>query len=215
MKSFKLLGSIGAAALFAAYGCAVEVEETSTTAGAGGSGATGTTTTSTVVGPGPGPTTVAGPSTSTGNMVPDDESSSCANAVALMGGMNSQSGVKYLAAEGILAEPNDKDFFKVTLKEGDWVNIGTQANPDDDPMMVDTVVSLLSADGKTVIAEVDDSFPRASTDSNFDYRVPADGTYCLQVQEFSAWAGMAPEGDPNYAYVLVVVPYDADNVKAF
>jgi hypothetical protein len=213
MKSFKLLGSIGAAALFMAYGCAVEVEETTTTAGAGGSGSSSSST-STVVGPGPGPTTTAGPSTSTGNMTPDDESSSCANAVELKLGMNNQSGVKFYAAEGILAEPNDKDFFKLSLKKGDWVNIGTQANPDDDPMLVDTVVSLLSADGKDVYAEVDDSFPRSSTDTNFDYRVPADGTYCFQVQEFSAWAGMDPEGDPNYQYALVVVPYDADNVAA-
>jgi hypothetical protein len=148
-------------------------------------------------------------------MTPDDESDACANAVELKAGKNNQSGVAFLFGEGILAEPNDKDFFKFTAKKGDYINVGTNANPDDDPMLVDTVVTLLSADGKTVFAEVDDSFPRVSTDSNFDFRVPADGTYCLQVQEFSAWAGMDPEGDPTYQYTAVVIPYDDANLAAF
>lgn len=205
MKSFKILGSFGVAALFAAYGCSVEVEETN---GAGGGNASSSST-STVVGPGP-TTSVAGPQSSSSGMLMD-ESSSCANAVALKAGSNQ--GLSFLLGEGVLAEPNDKDFFTFTAKKGDWINVGTEANPDDDPMMVDTVVSVLSADGKTVFAEVDDSFPRVSTDTNFEFRVPADGTYCLQVQEFSAWNGMEPEGDPNFSYAVAVIPYDAANVK--
>lgn len=215
MKSFKLLGPVGAMAMIAAYGCGVSVEETASSGAGGAGGAGSNTSSSVVVGPGSGPTTTSGPSTSTGTTPPPDESTSCANAVELAPGMNSQSGVKYFAAQGVLAEPNDKDYFKLALKKGDWVNIGTEANPDDDPGLVDTVVALLSEDGKEVFAEVDDSFPRASTDSNFDFHVPADGTYCFQVQEFSAWAGNDPEGDPNFAYALVVVPYDADNLSVF
>lgn len=212
MKSFKLLGAMGLMTV-AAAACSGSTD-TGDTSGAGGSGGA---TASNGVGPSSsvaGPTSsVAGPSSSSG-MTPADESKSCADAIALKAGKNNQSGVGYLFAEGVLAEPNDKDFFTFTAKKGDWINVGTQANPDDDPMLVDTVVTLLSEDGKTVFAEVDDSFPRVSTDSNFDFRVPADGTYCLQVQEFSAWAGMDPEGDPTYQYAAVVIPYDDANLTA-
>jgi hypothetical protein len=209
MQSFKLLGSIGLATLFAGYGCSVEVTET--TGAAGGTGGAGST--STVVGPGP--TTAVGPmSSSSTGMPPTDESTGCENAVELAAGMNSMSGVKYLAAEAILAVAEDKDYFKFTAKKGDWINLGTEGGGDGDPAIVDPVVTLFSADGKTKFAEVDDSFPRIDTNSNFDFRIPADGTYCVEVQEFSTWKNVDPKkGDDTLAYALVVVPYDADNLK--
>jgi hypothetical protein len=124
-----------------------------------------------------------------------------------------KSGVSFLAAQGVLGEENDKDFFKFTAKKGDWVNFLTEANPDDDPMMVDTVLTVFDADGKTQLAEADDAYPRGTTpDSSFNFRIPADGTYCLQVQEFSTWKGMASKFDPSFAYAAVVVPYTAENL---
>jgi|GEM_PF-2759237 len=211
MKSFKLLGAVGLITMVAAAACGGEsASDTDGSGGATASASVGNGPSSSVAGP---TSSVAGPASTGSGMTPDDESKSCADAVELKAGKNNQSGISYLFAEGILAEPNDKDFFKFTAKKGDYINVGTIANADDDPMLVDTVVSLLSADGKTVFAEVDDSFPRISTDSNFDFRVPADGTYCLQVQEFSAWAGDDPEGDPTYQYAAVVLPYDDANLK--
>ena len=208
MQSFKLLGSVGLATLFAAYGCSSDIE---TTDGAGGAGGTGST--SVVVGPGP-TSSVAGPmnSSSTG-MASVDESSGCENAVELVAGVNSMSGVKYSAATAVLAVAEDKDYFKFTAKKGDWFSIGTEGGADGDAAVIDPVITLFTADGKTAIAEVDDSFPRVDTNANFDFRVPADGTYCIEVQEFSTWKNVEPKkGDESLAYAAVIIPYDAENL---
>lgn len=108
MHTFKVLGSVGVATLFAAYGCSVTVTDTGTTSGTGG---TGGGSTSTVVGPGP-TSTAAGPTSSSSSGMPmPDESTGCADAVELAAGVNSMDGVKYLAAKAVLAVAEDKDYF--------------------------------------------------------------------------------------------------------
>lgn len=211
MHTFKVLGSVGVATLFAAYGCSVTVTDTGTTSGTGG---TGGGSTSTVVGPGP-TSTAAGPTSSSSSGMPmPDESTGCADAVELAAGVNSMDGVKYLAAKAVLAVAEDKDYFKFTAKKGDWINLLTQGGGNGDTAIIDPVITLFSADGLTPLAEVDDSFPRIDTNSNFYFRIPADGTYCVEVQEFSTWKNVEPKkGDDTLTYDLVVVPYDADNLK--
>ncbi len=211
MKSLYLVGSVGLAALFLAYGCAVTVKESTPGVGTGGAGGKKTVS---VTAPSSTTTGTGGTTSGTGGMAPADESTSCADAVALAQQMNNQ-GVTLFAAQGILNPAGDKDYFRFTAKKGDWINLHTEANTMDDPMMVDTVITLFTQDGKTQLAEVDDAWPRGNTpDSDMDFHVPLDGTYCLQVQEFSSWKkGATPKGDPSFQYVAVMVPYSADNLK--
>lgn len=99
--------------------------------------------------------------------------------------------------------PGDLDYFSFTGTAGQWIAINTTANPDDDPAMVDTVVTLFDS-SMTQIAENDDAFPRANTDSEIIIRLPADGTYYLLVQEWSTWAGEPDEGMASFTYDLDV-----------
>ncbi len=215
MKSLYWLGSVGLTALFVAYGCAVTVKETPGT-GSGGAGGSKKITTS-VTGPGSTTSTgMGGNASGTGGSAPADESTSCANAVELAKQTNMQNGLVFYDGGGILAEAGDKDYFKFTAKAGDWILVLTDANPMDDPMMVDTVATLFSADGKNQLAEADDGYPRAGTpDSEFSYHVVTAGTYCLQIQEFSSWKkGATPKGDPSFKYRPIIVPLDAANLMA-
>jgi hypothetical protein len=152
---------------------------------------------------GPGPA-----SSSTGTGGSTDESTSCADAVNLTEAMNAAGGVFYEYDGAVINPPGDEDYFKITVEAGQYWLIGTEANPMDEMGRVDTVVTLLSEDGNTQLAEVDDSFPRVSTDTEMFHRFVAAGTYCLKVQEFSTWNGDAPLGDPSFVYRIFGVPID-------
>lgn len=109
-----------------------------------------------------------------------------------------------MPAEGrAISEPGDLDYYSFEGTEGQWISITTEANPDDDPEMVDTVLTLYDA-SMSQIAENDDAIPRANTDSEIITRLPADGTYYVLVQEFSTWFGDPDEGMPSFQYDLVV-----------
>ncbi len=112
-------------------------------------------------------------------------------------------------AEGAIGTAGDHDFFTFEGTAGSWVAISTEANPDDDPEMVDTVITLYDG-SMTQIAENDDAFPRASTDSEIIIRLPADDTYYVEVQEWTTWADDTPEGDPSFTYTLRVIEIDPD-----
>jgi hypothetical protein len=101
---------------------------------------------------------------------------------------------------------NDRDFWRFEGTAGDWVAINTTANADDDPMMVDTVITLYDST-RTQIAENDDRIPRGDTDSEIVIRLPSTGTYYIEVQEFSTWMPEdppAPEGMGSFQYELAV-----------
>ncbi len=210
-RAFGLFTLASATALIAAAGCSVQVEELDDGSGVGGSGggsSSSVTATSGTVQP---QTTATGTGTSTGTGTgggaPADESTNCADAVPLEAKMNN-SGLTFYDAEAYLAEAGDSDYFKFTAKAGDWIQLFTDANPMDDTDMVDTVLTLYNEDGSTQLAEVDDAFPRQTTDSELIYQVVADGTYCLKVWEFSDWNGDTPEGGPTFKYRVGNVPID-------
>lgn len=165
---------------------------------------------SSVAGPGSGggPAGPGPASSSTGMGGNTDESTSCADAIPLTEAMNAAGGVFYEYDGAVINPPGDEDFFKITVEAGQYWVIGTEANPMDEMGRVDTVVTLLSEDGMTQLAEVDDSFPRVSTDTEMFHRFVAAGTYCLKVQEFSTWNGDSPLGDPSFVYRLFGVPID-------
>src|SRR5262245_45152104 len=195
MRFTHLIGlfTIGSGLAFAAVACDSDVN-----------GDTGTGTASGGQGPGPaGP----GPNTGTGAMgtggMPD-EGTSCDDAIVMTQAANGQ-----WESNGVVNPAGDTDFFKFDVAAADtWFAIYTVANPNDDPMLLDTVVTVLSEDGQTQLAEVDDSFPRANTDTEIFHRFIAPGTYCLKVQEFSSWNQMTPEGSETFTYDINALPVD-------
>lgn len=110
-----------------------------------------------------------------------------------------------------IGAPNDRDYYSFTGTAGTWMIVSTEANPDDDDTMLDTVITLYDS-SMTMIAENDDSVPRVSTDSELITRLPADGTYYVLVQEFSQWSGGTPEGENTAAfdYALSVAELNLD-----
>jgi len=104
---------------------------------------------------------------------------------------------------GRIGTPGDGDYYSFEGTAGQWMILSTEANPDDDPEMVDTVITLYDS-SMTQIAENDDSVPRFNTDSELITRLPSDGTYYVLVREFSDWAGETPEGQADFNYSLSV-----------
>lgn len=107
-------------------------------------------------------------------------------------------------ATGAIQEPDDKDYFTFEVpaeaEGGTFVVMTTDANPDDDTDMVDTVLTLYDS-SMTQIAENDDAYPRVNTDSEIiTFLLP--GTYYIEVQEWSTWTGEPGEGDPSFTYDL-------------
>ncbi|MDQ3032420.1 MAG: PPC domain-containing protein [Myxococcota bacterium] len=101
---------------------------------------------------------------------------------------------------------SDVDFFTFEGTAGQWVAI-TTASDDTVTERVDTVITLYDA-SMTQIAENDDAQPRADVDSEIVIKLPATGTYYVEVQEFSTWApdmvDDGPQGGPTYDYELSV-----------
>jgi hypothetical protein len=114
-------------------------------------------------------------------------------------------------ADAVIDPAGDQDFYSFTGEEGQWVILSTEANPDDDPEMVDTVLTLYDS-SMTQIAENDDGIPRFNTDSEIITRLPAAGTYYVRVLEFSDWADDTPEGMASFTYELLVAALDPDAV---
>lgn len=112
-------------------------------------------------------------------------------------------------AQGTLEVAGQVDYYSFTGNKGDWFEIDTQANPDGDSTMVDTVITVFDA-SKNQIAFNDDGLPRyRSTDSNIYLHLPADGTYYVTVQEYSTWHNDSPmKADPSFSYQLDLFPID-------
>ncbi len=195
---------VGSAVAGISGGCS---SDSDTETGGGGSGAS--TSSSSTTGSGTTTTTPTSSGGGEGGGTAEDESTSCADAVAMEELENSLGGTFY-EGTAILNPAGDEDFFTFTAEAGQWIQISTDGNPDDDPAMIDPVVTLYNADGSTQLAEADDQTPRLTTDSELFYRVPEAGTYCARVMEFSEWNGDTPEGDPSYSYRLITLPVDFD-----
>ncbi|MEM1028951.1 MAG: hypothetical protein AAF928_07555 [Myxococcota bacterium] len=210
MRRTKLfLGTVGAitAVAMLASGCGDDVDGTGGGDGGDGPGTGGSDTTPTTTTTNPVVTTST---MGTGGMTPvPDESTSCADAVEIMAEQNGLMQPLYRLDDNVLGEPGDQDFFLIRgIEAGSWWQFSTDANPDDIPDNIDTVLTILSADGSTEIATVDDAYPRLSTDSEMFHRFAAAGDYCIRVEEFSAWSGGSPEGGPTFEYSVIGLPLD-------
>jgi hypothetical protein len=190
MRGTFFLGVIAAtsAIAFVVSGCGEKKIDTNNGDGGGGSGPVGSASSSSAGGSGDG-----------------DESTSCADAIALVG-----AGTALPSGSGVLATPGDRDYFTFTAQAGQWITVFTVANPDDDPEMIDTVVRLFDEAGNEMLGESDDDVPRTSVDSELFYRVTADGTYCVELLEWSDWAGETPIGDTTFTYEVSGGAFDAE-----
>lgn len=120
---------------------------------------------------------------------------------------------------GVINPAGDRDYYTFQGTAGDWVWIATDANPDGETGMIDTVVTLYDA-SHNQIAQDDDAVPRVgtngnSTDSEIITRLPATGTYYVMVQEYSDWNDPPAVGKPTFTYKLFVVNFaDLDPTAA-
>jgi hypothetical protein len=112
------------------------------------------------------------------------EGASCANAIA------AELGVEI---DGNIDAEGKKVFYAINVKAGDFLLIGasTAATPDTGEEIVDTAVTVFDAAGTTMLANLDDAFPRYTTDAELYYRAPADATLCVRVTDYATWAGDA------------------------
>jgi hypothetical protein len=158
-------------------------------------------------GPTTGPNMQTVTTTTTGMIM--DISTSCADAPQMTEQMNTLGGFFY---EGLdqLNPTDDNDFYLMDMVAGEWYQIITEANADDDPLFIDTVLRLYAPDHTTMVASVDDAYPRISTDSEMVFRATETGTYCLEVLEFAQWVGDPAPAKNGLDYRAVVVPIEFD-----
>jgi len=181
-----------------AYGC----DDESTTAGTGGAGGSGGTTTSTTSWP----TSTSTSSTGTGGTGPQDESTSCADALPLEEKENTLGGY-FWDYEGVIAEPGDVDYFTFQATAGDWVRYRVYAEESSD---LNPVLTVLDSDGAEQVALNNNLIGSSSLDSEIAIHVLDTGTYCLKVEDYSTYSGNTPEGDPTFGYRAVALPLDFD-----
>ncbi|MFZ5439940.1 MAG: hypothetical protein ACOZQL_08010 [Myxococcota bacterium] len=143
--------------------------------GGGGGGSTGG---------GGGMTGGGGGSTDAGMDAGMPMGTSCANAIAVTVNAPPDAGFG-----GAIDVAGKAVYFKFDATAGDWMNVSTEANPMDDTDVVDTAITLYDANGSTLLASVDDAYPRFSTDSDLFFKVATTGTYCFKVEDWSTWAG--------------------------
>ncbi len=121
------------------------------------------------------------------------------------------------AVAGAIARPGAVEYYRFEGTAGAWISINTEANPDDDPEMIDTVITLYDASHAQLAAD-DDAQPRVNTDSEIIIRLPATGTYFVKVEDYSSWItddDIAPEGMPSFQYELSVSTLSAGGPLVF
>lgn len=108
---------------------------------------------------------------------------------------------------GVIDTAGKVEYYKFTGKAGDFIEIFTQANTNDDPTMIDPVVTLYDG-AKKRLAENNDAFPFFSLDSDLYVHLPADGTYFVTVQDSAKWSGGTARGDASFTYDFGVATID-------
>jgi hypothetical protein len=121
------------------------------------------------------------------------EGSSCANAIAADLGVE---------VDGNIDSEGKQVFYAIDVKAGDFLFLGasTAATPDTGEEIVDTAITVYDAAGTTMLANLDDAFPRYTTDAELYYRAAADGTLCVRVTDYATWSGDASAVAADNAY---------------
>jgi hypothetical protein len=101
-----------------------------------------------------------------------------------------------LAFNGVLKEAGDVDHFKFSAKKGERFRLRALANKIGSP--VDTVLYVYDSTGRA-LGNNDDA--DGSSDSRFDFTVPADGEYVVKVRD------MLDRGGSDFAYRIETEPF--------
>ncbi len=103
-----------------------------------------------------------------------------------------------------ICSAGDVDYYKITGKAGERLTFDVDAKTISSKL--DSVLTLIYKDGKTVLAENDDEVAYQQKDPLLYYVLPNDGTYYLKIQ---AW-DHPMVGGPDYFYNLKVYSDKAD-----
>jgi hypothetical protein len=120
------------------------------------------------------------------------------------------------AVDSALVTPAaDKHYFKFEAQAGELFVIAAFGKPDSDPYgdtYPDLVVTLFDATGAKQLARNDDPETGGSNNPALYTRIPADGTYCVEVAECNAVLGADRCSDPaliterGYSVVVDAIP---------
>lgn len=121
---------------------------------------------------------------------------------------NSAGGTFYRGS-GTIDPAGDIDYYTFDVSAGDWVGLIVSANPDGDPGLLDSVITLYDETGATQLAGNDDSVTSGSVDSELYYHSTEDQTLCVSITDYS------DEGDSAFTYDLAVLPIDFDLYDEF
>lgn len=100
-----------------------------------------------------------------------------------------------VAVNGIIDKEGDIDYFKLTLKKGQKLEVQTFAQSIGSPL--DSVLIVYDANGKS-LGSNDDGGGRRRLDSRREVTVPADGDYYLRIYDHLG------RGGPNFVYRLEI-----------
>jgi len=98
---------------------------------------------------------------------------------------------------GRILHPGEADLWQVTARKGQQFLLDLRAGRLGS--LLDSVLTILDAKGKR-LANCDDMSP-GETDSRLTWKVPADGTYCIRVED-----RLPTRGGPQYTYRLDIEP---------
>jgi hypothetical protein len=101
---------------------------------------------------------------------------------------------------GVICPERDIDYYRFTARAGQTVRLDINARNLTPASQLDSYLSLLDADGRSVIAENDDEAGGTTQDSLLSYTIRRDGTYFIKIK---AW-DYPGAGSPNHYYQLLV-----------
>ena len=106
-------------------------------------------------------------------------------------------------AEGAIDEAGDRDFYAIQVEQGYDYLIAAAAYIYNYEGVPDTVLRLYNEDGEFLAENDDMPFRFWETDSALWFQAEYDGTYYVEVLEFSDWSESSEaEGGSNYEYEL-------------
>lgn len=106
-----------------------------------------------------------------------------------------------LAAETI--DPaGDRDFFAMSLNEGDHVQLFTASYAIFGEVLVDTVIRIYDPNGNFLAEDDDMPYRFQETDSAVYFQAATTGTYYVEVLEWGDWAGEGANGGDTFEYEL-------------
>lgn len=105
------------------------------------------------------------------------------------------------ALNGIIEKPGDVDYFKVTLKKGQQLEIQTYAQLLGSPL--DSTIGIVNEKGSSLGGN-DDGGGRRRLDSKVKVTIPADGNYFVRI------ADHLERGGPNFVYRMEIIATEPD-----